>query len=91
MGDEDGAICLLVVFQEGNDGSTDGQTGAVQGMDEARFHLLLASRPVADIGSPGLKIFEVGAGGDLSIDLLSGQPDLNVIALGRRETDIAGT
>ena len=58
-------------------------------MNEARLHLLFADGPVANIGSPRLEIFEVGARGDLSIDLLAGQPDLNVVALGRGKADVA--
>ncbi len=46
--------------------------------------------PAAQAGAAGLEVLAVRAGGDLAVGVLSGQPDLEVVGLGRRETHVAG-
>src|SRR5436189_55920 len=50
----DGAVGLLVVLQDGQDGPGDGDRGAVERVDEARP--LLTWRPVADVEPAGLVV-----------------------------------
>ena len=51
---------------------------------------LLAGGAEADVGAAGLEGFEVGAGGDFAVELLAGEPDLEVVGLGGGEAHVAG-
>jgi hypothetical protein len=55
-GDGNGAVRLLVVLQERNDGAREGDAGRIQGMHE--IWLGVRARAVPDIRTPGLKIRE---------------------------------
>ena len=46
--------------------------------------------PVADVGAARLEGLEVGAGGDLAVELLAGKPDFEVEGLGGGEAGVAG-
>ena len=88
LGHQHRAVLLLVVLEDGDGGAAHGQAAAVQGVDEARLALLV--RPVADARPPGLVVGAVGAGGDLTVAVLAGQPHLDVVGLGRVRTHVAG-
>ena len=86
LGDHHAAILLLVVLDDRHPGAADRQAAAVQGVDELR---LLAGLE-ADARPPRLESLEVGAGGDFLEPILPGQPDFEVVRLGRGEAQIAG-
>ncbi len=88
VGDADGAVGLLVVLEDGEIGAADGEAAAVEGVDELGF--LGAFGLVADVGAAGLEALEVGAGGDLAVGLLAGEPDFEVVGLGGAEAHVAG-
>lgn len=85
---DDGAVGLLVVFQDSGDGTADSQAGAVQGVDKFRFRFRRAAE--ADVSPTCLEIFRIGARRDFAVFTLSREPDFDVEGLGCRETDIAG-
>ena len=87
-GDDDGAVGLLVVFEDGHHGTAGGKAGAVQGMHE--FRLAAALGTEADIGAAGLEVHTVGAGRDLAVHALTGQPHFHVVGLGGTEAHVAG-
>ena len=62
-----GAIGLLVIFQYSHEGTSDSQTGAVQGMDENIFALFGF---VTGLHTPALKIGTVRAGGYFAVGVL---------------------
>ena len=88
VGDADGAVGLLVVLEDGEVGAADGEAAAVEGVQE--LGLLRAGGAVADVGAAGLEALEVGAGADLAVELLAGEPDLEVVGLGGGEAHVAG-
>ena len=51
---------MLVVFEDGDESSSDGESGSVEGVNELRFCFGLGA--VADVGAAGLEVGEVGAG-----------------------------
>jgi hypothetical protein len=63
--DPDGAVFLLVVFEDGCQGPPYGQAAAVQGMDQAA--LVGVAGPVTDGAATGLKVQKIAAGGDLPV------------------------
>src|SRR3990170_8143013 len=79
FGDGDGAVGLLVVLEDGGPGPTDGDAGAIQGVDE--FCLRPRVSAVANGGPPCLKILEVTAGRDLPVELLAWKPHLEIVGL----------
>src|SRR5262249_38317273 len=66
----------------------DGQARTVQRMNEA--HFASTGRTVSDTGAARLEIVEVAAGRNFAVRVLTGQPDFDVVALGRREAHVAG-
>src|ERR1700692_166000 len=86
-GDEDGAVLLLVVLQDGDEGAAYGEARAVQGVQEAGA---AGGGAVAEIRAAGLEVLAVAAGGDLSVGALGGEPDLEVVGLGGGEAGVAG-
>src|ERR1019366_8651016 len=84
----DRPIGLLVVLDNRQPRAPHSQAPAVDGVNKLDF-TLRAARPVADIGPPRLKAFEVRAGGNLPVELLSRQPDLQVKRFGRGEARVA--
>src|SRR5947208_9153933 len=82
-----GAVGVLVVLQHGDDGAADGEAGAVQGVAEVR--LATALRLEADVDAATAEVGVVRAGRDLAVLALSRQPDLEVVALGGAEADVA--
>src|SRR2546426_507551 len=87
LGNPDGAVLLLEILEDRDEGSAHRQAGAVEGVDELR--LRLGSGTVPDVGAAGLEILEVGAGGDLPEGLLAREPDLQIVRLGRGKAHVA--
>src|SRR5262245_49146795 len=83
----DRAVGLLVVFKEGHHRPPDRETGAVQ--RRARLGAGAAGRSVAEIHSPSSERIIGGTGRDLPVPPLPRQPDLDVVALGRAEAEVA--
>src|SRR5690606_3991929 len=81
VGDVDGAVGALVVFHDGDEGAADGDAGAIEGVDQLGF----AGGGVAPAGlhAAGLKILAIAAGGNFTIFVLAGEPDFDVVGLGR--------
>src|SRR5262245_10763152 len=88
LGDDDRAVGLLIVLQDGDQGPPHGETRTVERVRVLRLPLRL--RAVADVGAPRLEVLAVGARGDLPVRVLAGQPDLEVVGLGRREAHVPG-
>ena len=86
VGDEDGAVGLLVVFDDGGHGAPYGESRAVQGVDE--FGLFLWAAAEFDVRPPRLIVKAVGAGRDLPIAALRRHPNLDVVGLGRGEAHV---
>src|ERR1700733_3687384 len=53
-----------------------------------KLALLRAGGTITDVRPPRLERLEVRAGGDLAIEPLSGEPDLQVVGLGGREAHV---
>src|SRR5262245_2668169 len=87
-GNGDRSILLLIIFENGDQCPPDRETGAVQGVDEARA--LLARLAAARLHAPRLELAAVRAAGDLAIHVLPRQPDLDVVGLLRREAHVPG-
>ena len=84
-----GAVGLLVVFEDGEPGAADGQSAAVDGVDEFVF-TFAAGGLEADVGATRLEAFEVGAGRDFAIELLARKPDFEIEGLGGGEAGVGG-
>src|SRR5206468_2018540 len=83
----DASVGLLVVFENCEIGAADGETAAVEGMEE--LALLRSRRAIANVRAAGLEGLEVRAGGDLAIELLTGEPDFEVVGPGRGEAQVS--
>ena len=80
---------MLVVFHNGHKGTSGGQAGAGEGVDELGF--AAARGAEADIGPAGLEVRAVGAGGDFPVGVLAGEPDFKVIGFGGAKAHVACT
>ena len=87
LGDQDGAVGLQVVLQEGNQHAGRRHAGVVQSVAQLHLAVLIL---VADAQATGLSIAQVGAGADLEIFLLPGRPSLDVAALDLQVGQVAG-
>src|SRR6266852_1617279 len=69
---EDGAVGLLIVFDDRDPGAPDGEAGAIQSMNEVAFSAGFGLE--ADAGAPRLKSFAVRAGRNFAkfVDTLNG-------------------
>src|SRR3990170_236530 len=87
-GDQDGAVRLLEVLEDGDDRAPHRQPGAVQSVRQAG----LPRRGVAeaDLRAPRLEVGEVAAGGDLPVPDLRRQPHFEIVRLGGGETQVRG-
>src|SRR3954464_8786393 len=81
FGDDDGAVRLLIVFEDGNPCPTDSEAGAVDRVDV--FGLRAASATETNLRAARLERFIIRAGRDFAERVLRRQPDLYVISLGR--------
>jgi hypothetical protein len=86
--DSDRAILLLVGLKYGKQCSAHRQTRSIQSVYQ--LALLLTFRSETDGAATSLEIEKIGAGRDLPVGLLSGQPYLYIIGLGRGEAKVAG-
>ena len=81
---DDAPVRLLVVFQNSEQRSAHCETRAVQGVGELYLGIfLIALGAIANIGSTGLKCLDVATGGDLTEELLRGEPNFDVVGFGR--------
>src|SRR5262249_45816343 len=78
----------LVLLEDRHDGTADRDTGSVERVERA--WLLARRRPVANLRAPRLKVLAVRARRDLLVHALPRQPDLEVVRLRRRESEVAG-
>src|SRR5690606_26999562 len=81
LGNDNGAVGLLVVLENRNERSADGQARAVERVGE--LVLPAAGRPVANLRPPRLERLRIAARRDLAILALARQPYLDVERLGR--------
>jgi len=88
IGNNNASIGLLKIFQNSHNRPPDSQPGTVKGMN--KLYLAGAFSSESYSRPPGLKILEVAAGRYLSIRILPGKPNLNVIGLGGRKPQIRG-
>src|SRR6185295_15941215 len=88
VGQEDGAVGLLVVLEDGDERPADGEARAVERVEEARLAAVRGA--VAEVGAPGLEVGAVRAGGDLAVGVLAGEPDFEIVGLGCGEAHVAG-
>src|SRR5438552_8424599 len=86
LGEDDASVGLLSVLEDGDDRPSDGETAPVEGRNEAR--LFARRRAKADLRAPRLEVAERRARADLAISVLAGKPDLQVVGLLRRESQI---
>ncbi len=88
IGDQDRAICLLIIFDHSDPSAADGEAGAVQRVNEITLSAALGL--VAYAGTARLKGFAVRAGRDFSKFIARGQPDFEVVGLRGGKTHVAG-
>ncbi len=84
-GQSDGAVLALAVLQQRDERAPHGDGGAVERVEGLR--LLVPAH--ADVQAPGLVVGGVGAGGELAVATLAGQPRLAVVLLGGRGAEVA--
>ena len=87
-GTDDGAVGLLAVFHDGDEGAGDAEPGAVEGVRELRARSLFGAVPY--LGAAGLEVGAVGDGADLKPVVAPRRPEFHVVGLYRREAQIAG-
>jgi hypothetical protein len=86
--DEDASVFQLAILQDGHHGPPHGEAGTVQGVHEPC--LALSARPVSNGGPASLEVLEITARRNLAVEALPGQPDLDVVGLGRTESHVTG-
>lgn len=86
FGDCDGAVFLLIVFEDGDEGAADGEAGSVEGVYEFGFFVALES----DVCAASLEVEAVGAGADFAVGVLPGEPHFEVVCFGGVEAGVAG-
>src|SRR5689334_3098551 len=79
FGNDDGPVLLLVVLENRDERTADGQAGAVERVHV--LHFAGAVRPKLDAGPARLETLRIAAGRNLAIGVLTGQPHLDVIGL----------
>jgi hypothetical protein len=73
---QDGTIRLLVVFQNGNKGSTNRKSGPIERVDEFCLAVFLSAGAFAsNTCAPRLKPLEIATGGNLPVLVLGRKPD----------------
>src|ERR1039457_1743511 len=85
--DNHAPVGLLIIFHNRNPGAAYGQSAAVQRV--YKLSLVLAFGTVANVGAPCLIRLEIRARRNLAIQLLSRQPDFNVVCFRRRRSHVA--
>ena len=84
--DRNAAVLVLIVLHDRHQRAADREARAVQRMHETRA--LLAGPAAARVHAPRLEVAAVGTGADLPVHVLRRQPDLDVVGLARRETEV---
>ena len=84
----DAAVRLLVVLHDSYHDARQGQSRAVQRMDQTGLGFRIGA--IADIGPPGLEITAVAAGANLEPLLAAGSPHLNIECFDGGEPQVAG-
>src|SRR5690242_4357364 len=87
FGHHHAAVGLLVVFKDRQPGAPNREPAAVDGVHEVGF---TAAGFSLDRRAPRLVRLEIGARRNLLVSALAGEPDLDVIGLGRTRAHIAG-
>src|SRR5712691_3976863 len=88
LGDRNRAVMALEVLDDRDHRAADREGGAVEGMHRARA--LASRRPIARLHPLGLERTAIRAARDLTIGVLAGEPDLDVVGLARGEPHVAG-
>ena len=83
----DRTVGALIVLQDGDQRATDGESRAVEGVNERRLRFRVAA--VANSAPSGLEIGAIRTRADLAVELLSREPHFEIIRLGSVESDIA--
>lgn len=86
--EEDGAVGLLVGFEESDEESWESSAGAVDGVTEVIF-AVFGFEPESH--TTGLEVIEQGATGNFEVSVLAWGPDFDIESLGGTEAEIAGT
>src|SRR5690242_17984317 len=86
--DDDRAVRLLVVLEDSEPGAPHRESAAVQRMEQLSLAGLAAAE--TQVGAARLECLEVGAGRNLFVVAVRGQPHLEVVGLGRAESQVAG-
>src|SRR5213082_207260 len=86
LGEDDASVGLLSVLEDGDDRPSDGETAPVEGRNEARLFARRGAK--TDLRAPRLEVAARRARADLAISVLAGKPDLQVVRLLRRESQI---
>jgi hypothetical protein len=73
------SIGLLIILNDRDPGAANGESAAVQSMYE--FGLIFPFRAIPDVRPPRLVRLKIRAGRNLPIQLLAGQPNLNILRL----------
>src|SRR6267378_6877810 len=81
------AICALIVLHDRDQGAPDGKARTVQRMYQLGLPLLVSE---ARLHTPRLECFKVAARRDLTVSILPGEPDLDIVGLGRGEAGVTG-
>src|SRR5712664_1604403 len=77
IGDQDGAIGLLIIFDDSDPGAADGEAGAVQRVNKVTLATALWLE--ANTGAAGLERYAIRTGRDLAEFVARGQPNFDVV------------
>src|ERR1700687_1227537 len=77
IGDQDRAICLLIILDDSDPSAADGEAGAVECVNKVALATTLWL--IAYTGAPGLEGCAVRAGRDFSKFVARRQPDFDVV------------
>ena len=86
FGQGDGAVGLLVGFDQGHVEAGEGRAGAVECVAGDVFAI---GGFVAQCHAAGLEVFKVAAGGDFEVAAFAGGPDFDVVTFGSAKAHVA--
>ncbi len=87
FGDGDGAVRVLVVFEDGDEDARAGDDGVVEGVAEERFAV---GGFVAEVAAAGLEIVEAAGGVGFAVAVAGGHPGFHVDHAGVFDAQVAG-